>query len=163
VTATLSAVAGGLRRAERHGRDVEVVDATHDSRQVAPGWLFCAIPGARDDGHRHAPDAVASGAAALLVERWLDLPVPQVRVPSVRAAVGQAAAIVHGRPSEQLTVVGVTGTNGKTSITYLLEGRVRCSGARDRHDRDRRGAYPRRTAAGRAHDAGGHGSAAAVP
>jgi UDP-N-acetylmuramoyl-L-alanyl-D-glutamate--2,6-diaminopimelate ligase len=121
VTATLSAVAGGLRRAERHGSDVEVVDATHDSRQVAPGWLFCAIPGVREDGHRHAPDAVAAGAAALLVERWLDLPVPQVRVPSVRAAVGQAAAIVHGRPSERLTVVGVTGTNGKTSITYLLE------------------------------------------
>ena len=121
MTATLSAVAGGLRRAERHGSDVELVDATHDSRQVAPGWLFCAIPGARDDGHRHAPDAVASGAAALLVERWLDLPVPQVRVPSVRAAVGQAAAIVHGLPSERLTVVGVTGTNGKTSITYLLE------------------------------------------
>ena len=121
MTATLSAVAGGLRRAERHGRDVEVIDATHDSRQVAPGWLFCAIPGARDDGHRHAPDAVDSGAAALLVERWLDLPVPQIRVPSVRAAVGPAAAIVHGRPSEHLTVVGVTGTNGKTSITYLLE------------------------------------------
>ncbi len=121
MTATLSAVAGGLRRAERHGHDVEVVDATHDSRQAAPGWLFCAIPGARDDGHRHAHDAVAAGAPALLVERWLDLPVPQVRVPSVRAAVGPAAAIVHGRPSERLTVVGVTGTNGKTSITYLLE------------------------------------------
>lgn len=121
MTATLSAVACALRRAERHGSDVEVVDATHDSRQIAPGWLFCAIPGARDDGHRHAPDAVAAGAAALLVERWLDLPVPQVRVPSVRAAVGSAAAVVHGRPSDRLTVVGVTGTNGKTSVTYLLE------------------------------------------
>jgi UDP-N-acetylmuramoyl-L-alanyl-D-glutamate--2,6-diaminopimelate ligase len=121
VTATLSAVAGGLRRAERHGRDVELVDATHDSRQAAPGWLFCAIPGAKDDGHRHAPQAVAAGAAALLVERWLDLPVPQVRVPSVRAAAGPAAAVVHGRPSDHLKVIGVTGTNGKTSITYLLE------------------------------------------
>jgi UDP-N-acetylmuramoyl-L-alanyl-D-glutamate--2,6-diaminopimelate ligase len=122
VTATLSDVAAGLRRAERHGSDVELVDATHDSRQVGPGWLFCAIRGNTVDGHDHAAQAVEAGAAALLVERWLDLPVPQVRVPSVRASAGPAAAIVHGRPSDELTVVGITGTNGKTTTAYLLEG-----------------------------------------
>jgi UDP-N-acetylmuramoyl-L-alanyl-D-glutamate--2,6-diaminopimelate ligase len=122
VTATLSDVAAGLRRAERHGPDVEVVDATHDSRQVVPGGLFCAIRGRTADGHDHAPAAVEAGAAALLVERWLDLRVPQVKVPSVRAAAGPAAATVHGHPSRELTVVGVTGTNGKTTTAYLLEG-----------------------------------------
>jgi UDP-N-acetylmuramoyl-L-alanyl-D-glutamate--2,6-diaminopimelate ligase len=122
VTATLSDVAAGLRRAERHGADVELVDATHDSRQVAPGWLFCAIRGRTSDGHEHAPAAIEAGAAALLVERWLDLPVPQIKVPSVRAAAGPAAAIVHDQPSDELTVVGITGTNGKTTTAYLLEG-----------------------------------------
>ncbi len=128
MTATLSQVASGLRRAERHGADVEVVDATHDSRQVAPGWLFCAIRGAQTDGHLHAAEAVERGAAGVLVERWLDLDVPQVRVGSVRGAAGPAAAVVHGHPSRDLTVVGVTGTNGKTTTTYLLEAAFGAAG-----------------------------------
>jgi UDP-N-acetylmuramoyl-L-alanyl-D-glutamate--2,6-diaminopimelate ligase len=100
VTATLSDVAAGLRRAERHGPDVELVDATHDSRQVGPGGCS-ARSGQHDvDGHDHAPAAVEAGAAALLVERWLDLPVPQVRVPSVRAAMGPAAPR-RARPPER--------------------------------------------------------------
>jgi UDP-N-acetylmuramoyl-L-alanyl-D-glutamate--2,6-diaminopimelate ligase len=122
VTATLSDVAAALPRAERHGPDADLVDASHDSRQIEDGWLFCAIRGTTTDGHAHAPRAVEAGAAGLLVERWLDLPVPQVKVPSVRAAAGPAAAIVHDRPSEDLTVVGITGTNGKTTTAYLLEG-----------------------------------------
>jgi UDP-N-acetylmuramoyl-L-alanyl-D-glutamate--2,6-diaminopimelate ligase len=128
VTAALSTVASHLDGAERRGEDVQVVDATHDSRRAAPDWLFCAIVGACTDGHDHAADAVDRGAAALLVERWLDLPVPQVRVPSVRAATGPAAACVHGRPSDELTVVGLTGTNGKTTTAYLLEGAFAASG-----------------------------------
>ena len=128
MTATLSAVAAALRHAERHGPDVEVLDATHDSRQVEPGTLFCAIPGARQDGHDHASDAVAAGATALLVERWLDQPVPQVRVPSVRAATGPAASVVHGHPSEELQVVGITGTNGKTTTSYLVEAAAGAAG-----------------------------------
>ncbi len=122
MTALLSDVVRALPRAERHGHDVELHDATHDSRQADRGWLFCAIPGARVDGHEHAAAAVERGAAALLVERWLGLDVPQVRVPSVRAATGPAAAVVHGEPSRQLAVAGITGTNGKTTVTYLLEG-----------------------------------------
>jgi UDP-N-acetylmuramoyl-L-alanyl-D-glutamate--2,6-diaminopimelate ligase len=128
VTATLFAVAAELRRSERHGSDVALDDATHDSRQVGPGWLFCAVPGSRVDGHDHAATAVEQGASALLVERWLDLPVPQIRVPSVRAAMGPAAAVVHGQPSHELTVVGTTGTNGKTTTSYLLEGAFAAAG-----------------------------------
>jgi UDP-N-acetylmuramoyl-L-alanyl-D-glutamate--2,6-diaminopimelate ligase len=128
VSATLAAVAAELRRSERHGDDVVVEDATHDSRQAGPGTLFCAIPGSRSDGHDHAPTAVEQGASALLVERWLDLDVPQVKVPSVRAAAGPAAAVVHGHPSHQLTVVGVTGTNGKTTASYLLEAAFAAAG-----------------------------------
>jgi UDP-N-acetylmuramoyl-L-alanyl-D-glutamate--2,6-diaminopimelate ligase len=128
MSATLADVAAALRRSERHGDDVAITDATHDSRQVAAGTLFCAIPGARVDGHDHAPAAIAQGAAALLVERWLDLPVPQLKVPSVRAAVGPAAAVVHGHPSRELTVVGITGTNGKTTTAYLVEGAFAAAG-----------------------------------
>ena len=122
MTTTLDTIAARLREPSRRGGDAVVVDATHDSRQVAPGWLFCAVPGASADGHDHAPGAVEAGAAALLVERFLDLDVPQIKVPSVRAAMGPAAAAIHGDPSRHLTVVGVTGTNGKTTTSYLLEG-----------------------------------------
>ncbi|MFA9428941.1 UDP-N-acetylmuramoyl-L-alanyl-D-glutamate--2,6-diaminopimelate ligase [Egicoccus sp. AB-alg2] len=128
MTAYLSDVAAALPEAELRGDDVALVDATHDSRQVGDGWLFCAIRGATADGHDHAPQAVAQGASALLVERWLDVPAPQVLVPSVRAAAGPAAAVVHGRPSQELTVVGVTGTNGKTTTAYLLEAAFAAAG-----------------------------------
>ncbi len=132
MTATLAEVAAALPGAGVHGpaRDtaVPLVDATHDSRQVRAGWLFCAVVGARADGHDHAPQAVDDGAPALLVERPLDLDVPQLVVPSVRAMMGPAAAGVHGHPSRQLTVVGTTGTNGKTTVSYLLEGAFAAAG-----------------------------------
>lgn len=100
--------------------DVVLVDATHDSRQVAAGWLFCCVPGETVDGHDYAESAVAAGAAALLVERELAVDVPQIVVDDVRTAMGWAAAILHGHPSSALTVVGVTGTNGKSSVVQLL-------------------------------------------
>ncbi|MFO7779338.1 MAG: UDP-N-acetylmuramoyl-L-alanyl-D-glutamate--2,6-diaminopimelate ligase [Nitriliruptoraceae bacterium] len=132
MTATLAEVAAALPGAGRPAgtalEGVHLVDATHDSRQVRPGWLFCAVPGSRTDGHDHAAPAVADGAAALLVERPLDLAVPQLVVPSVRAAMGPAAAVIHGHPSRQLTVVGTTGTNGKTTVSYLLEGAFAAAG-----------------------------------
>jgi UDP-N-acetylmuramoyl-L-alanyl-D-glutamate--2,6-diaminopimelate ligase len=99
---------------------VDVTAATHDSRQVRAGTLFCCVPGARHDGHDFARAAVADGAAALLVERRLDLGVPELVVPSVRAAMGPLSAALAGFPSEQLQVVGITGTNGKTTIAHLL-------------------------------------------
>ena len=84
-----------LRRDTGH---VEIPDLTHDSRAVAPGMLFCAVPGAESDGHDHAPAALAAGAAALLVERELDLDVPQIVVP--RGAAGHGPGRSGGvRPS----------------------------------------------------------------
>jgi UDP-N-acetylmuramoyl-L-alanyl-D-glutamate--2,6-diaminopimelate ligase len=128
VSIALSSLASALEGVERRGADVEVVDATHDSRQVAPGWLFCAVPGTTQDGHEHAGRAVEQGAAALLVERWLPIDVPQLRVPSVRGAMGTCAALVHGRPSEHLTAIGITGTNGKTTTAYLVEAAAAACG-----------------------------------
>lgn len=100
---------------------VEITSVVHDSRAVRPGALFCCIPGDVTDGHVHAPEAVAAGAVALLVERWLPLDVPQARVPSVRAVLGPLAARFFGEPAFAMRVLGVTGTNGKTTTTYLLE------------------------------------------
>lgn len=99
---------------------VAVTRTTHDSRDVRPGDLYCCVPGARTDGHDHAPGAVAAGAVALLCERPLGLGRPEVRVPSVRRAMGPVAAAVAGHPSHALTVLGVTGTNGKTTVVSLL-------------------------------------------
>ncbi|HMJ79294.1 MAG TPA: UDP-N-acetylmuramoyl-L-alanyl-D-glutamate--2,6-diaminopimelate ligase [Iamia sp.] len=100
--------------------EVVVTGTTHDSRAVRPGDLYCCVPGARTDGHDHAPAAVAAGAAALLCERPMGLGVPEVRVPSVRQAMGPVAAAVAGHPSESLAVLGITGTNGKTTVVSLL-------------------------------------------
>jgi len=109
-----------------------VVDLTHDSRQVRPGWAFACVVGEHADGHAFAPDAVAAGAAALVVERPLPTDavgtVPQLVVPDVRAALGGLAADVHGHPSRRLTMVGVTGTNGKTTTTHLLAAILRHAG-----------------------------------
>ena len=105
-----------------------VVDVAHDSRDAGPGVLFACRPGATRDGHDFASDAAAAGAAALLSERELPLPVPQLVVPSVAAALGPVAAAVHGRPSEALLLLGVTGTNGKTTTAFLLEAALRAAG-----------------------------------
>ncbi len=119
VLATL--VTGRLVGPAAH-RTVAVGDVTHDSRAVAPGTLFACRPGAIADGHDFAPDAVARGATALLVERPLALDVPQLLVDSVAQRLGPVAAAVHGDPSGALAIVGVTGTNGKTTCATLLEG-----------------------------------------
>ncbi|MEZ5169858.1 MAG: UDP-N-acetylmuramoyl-L-alanyl-D-glutamate--2,6-diaminopimelate ligase [Acidimicrobiia bacterium] len=110
--------------------DLDVTSVAHDSRAVAPGALFACIPGELTDGHDHAPDAVAAGAVALLVDRPLDLDVVQILVGSVRAGLGPAAAAVEGNPSRHIVVVGVTGTNGKTSTTLLLESVFTAAGLR---------------------------------
>lgn len=97
-----------------------ITDVVHDSRSVTAGALFCCLPGTHTDGHRHAPDAVAAGATALLVERVLDLPVPQVVVADARLAMGHLAAAFHHRPALRMTMVGITGTNGKTTTASLV-------------------------------------------
>jgi UDP-N-acetylmuramoyl-L-alanyl-D-glutamate--2,6-diaminopimelate ligase len=100
--------------------DVEVTSVVHDTRQVAPGALFCCVPGAQTDGHDLVDDAAAAGASALLVERSVDSRLPQLLTQSVRDAMGPVAAAFWGHPSESLTVAGVTGTSGKTTTTHLL-------------------------------------------
>jgi UDP-N-acetylmuramoyl-L-alanyl-D-glutamate--2,6-diaminopimelate ligase len=99
----------------------EVKSVVHDSRDAGPGALFCCIRGAVTDGHAFAPAAVRAGATALLVEEWVPVDVPQARVGSVRAVLGPMAARFHGEPSFAMRVLGITGTNGKTTVTYLLE------------------------------------------
>ncbi|MEM9036178.1 MAG: UDP-N-acetylmuramoyl-L-alanyl-D-glutamate--2,6-diaminopimelate ligase [Actinomycetota bacterium] len=108
--------------------DVAIHDVTHDSRVVGPGSLFACVPGERFDGHDFASAAIDRGAVALLVERSLDLPVPMLRVRSVREALGPAAAAVHGDPSMNLQVIGITGTNGKTTTAALLASILRSAG-----------------------------------
>jgi len=107
-----------------------VRDAAHDSRDVPPGSLFFCIRGEHADGHAFAQQAVDAGAAALVVDHPLAVAAPQLVVRSVREAIGPMAAEVFGHPARGLTVVGITGTNGKTTITYLLESVFRAAGRR---------------------------------
>ncbi len=109
---------------------VQVAALAYDSRRVGPGTLFFCVPGFTRDGHDHAPDAVARGACALVVERPLDLGVPEVIVGSVRDAMGPAAARFFGVPTRRLAVVGVTGTNGKTTTAFILRGLLEAVGRR---------------------------------
>ncbi len=113
----------------RGGDDVDIDIVVADSRTSRPGALFACVPGTATDGHLHAPAALERGARALLVEHFIDgLDVPQVRVRSVREVVGPLAARVLDDPSRDLRVLGVTGTNGKTTTTYLLDAIARAAG-----------------------------------
>src|SRR2546423_14065675 len=94
--------------------DVEITSLAYDSRRVTPGTLFFAVPGFQFDGHDFAPEAVQRGAAALVVERPLDLGVPEGVVDSVRATMGPAAARFYGDPSAAPSVGAVAGAKGKT-------------------------------------------------
>ena len=111
--------------------DVEIADLAYDNRSVRPGTLFFCVPGFTRDGHDFAADAVARGAAALVVERPLGIDgVPEVQVPSARAAMAEAAARFHGDPTATLRVVGVTGTNGKTTTCFLVRALLEAAGIR---------------------------------
>jgi UDP-N-acetylmuramoyl-L-alanyl-D-glutamate--2,6-diaminopimelate ligase len=106
----------------------EVSSLAYDSRRVERGGLFFCVPGLQSDGHDFAGPAVEAGAAALVVERALELGVPEVHVESARAAMGPIAARFYGEPTEQLRVVGVTGTNGKTTTAYLVRALLEAGG-----------------------------------
>ncbi len=114
-----------LRRAP-----VEIRDLSYDARSAGPGALFFCVPGGRADGHDFAPEAVANGAVALVVERPLELDVPQLVVADARRAMGIAADEFFGRPSEELQIAGVTGTNGKTTTAFLLYAILAAAGRR---------------------------------
>src|SRR5512133_19137 len=112
------------------GAALEIRELAYDAREVPAGSLFFCIPGARVDGHDLAADAVRAGAAALVVERTLDVDVPQLVVPSVRTAMPRAAVEFFGDPTASLPVLGVTGTNGKTTTAYLLWSILDAAGER---------------------------------
>ncbi len=108
--------------------EVEIAGLAYDSRAVSGGELFFCVSGFQRDGHEFAPQALAAGAAALVVERRLSLGVPEVLVPSARAAMAPIAARFYGDPTAQLRVVGVTGTNGKTTTAYLVRALLEAVG-----------------------------------
>ncbi|PZR84370.1 MAG: UDP-N-acetylmuramoyl-L-alanyl-D-glutamate--2,6-diaminopimelate ligase [Candidatus Aeolococcus gillhamiae] len=127
-TAGIASAAGG------EPPDVEVAAVTNDSRDAAPGSLFVAIPGRREDGHGHAGDAVRRGATAVVAEHLIEplLPagVPVVVVEDSRRALSALAAAFHGDPSRSLTVAGVTGTDGKTTTATMLWAAWQAAGLR---------------------------------
>ena len=108
--------------------DIEVTDLTYDNRQVTPGTLFFCVLGFTRDGHEFAPEAIARGAVALVVQRALGLGVPEIAVPDVRAAMPPAAAAFYGHPTAELQTVGVTGTNGKTTTAFLVRALLEAAG-----------------------------------
>ncbi len=127
----LERLVAALEPVEVLGRpSVEVRDLAYDARAVTPGALFFAVPGERADGHDFAPEAVERGAVALVVERALDLTVPQIVVRDGRAAMAPVADAFYGEPTSELEVVGVTGTSGKTTTSFLLFAILAAAGRR---------------------------------
>jgi len=112
------------------GPAVEVRDLAYDARAVTPGALFFAVPGEHADGHDFAGAAVEAGAVAVVVQRELALQVPQVVVADSRAAMAPAADVFFGEPTRELEVVGVTGTSGKTTTSFLLFAILAAAGRR---------------------------------
>ncbi len=107
---------------------IEISHLAYDNRVAVPGTLFFCVPGFTRDGHEFAPDAIARGAVALVVERPLNLGVPEIRVPEVREAMAGAAARFYGDPTATLRVAGVTGTNGKTTTAFLIRALLEADG-----------------------------------
>ena len=100
---------------------VDIAALCNDSRRVTPGSLFFCTPGVRMDAHDFAPQAVEKGASALVVERVLDVPVPQVVVEDVRIATSYIAAAFYGHPADEMIMIGITGTKGKTTTSFLVK------------------------------------------
>jgi UDP-N-acetylmuramoyl-L-alanyl-D-glutamate--2,6-diaminopimelate ligase len=111
-------------------KDPEVSGVFADSREICPDSVFCCIEGEKDDGHRYIPAAEAAGAAALVCERPVETGLPLFRTSSTRGLMGELAALAYGEPASKLFMVGVTGTNGKTTTTYILRGILQAAGLR---------------------------------
>jgi UDP-N-acetylmuramoyl-L-alanyl-D-glutamate--2,6-diaminopimelate ligase len=109
---------------------VDIRDLIYDAREATPGSLFFCVPGLRLDGHEFAAEAVTNGAVALVVERTLDIRVPQLVVPDARDAMAVAADEFFGCPTRDLVVAGATGTNGKTTTSFLLHAVLEAAGLR---------------------------------
>ena len=129
----LSELSRHIPNCQRVGDDVAVQALAYDSRQVTPGTLFVALRGANSDGHDFIPQAMNSGAAALVVNAdcagWYGKRgVPALVVPDTRQALPGLAAVFYGEPSRALDLIGVTGTNGKTTTSYMIESILRTWG-----------------------------------
>ncbi len=99
----------------------EIIALSADSRKMGKSTLFFCLNGGKVDSHEYAQEAIANGAVAIVTERELSVPVPQLVVEDSREALGVAASIFYGEPTKDMTVIGVTGTNGKTTTSYLLQ------------------------------------------
>ena len=131
----LSEIVQMLPDAQRQGNDAEVAEIAYDSRSVTPGALFVALRGAKSDGHDYIAQALNKGAAALMIHAdragWYGAHgLPTIIVPNTRAILPFLSAEFYGRPSEQLDLIGVTGTNGKTTTAYMIESIFRTLGER---------------------------------
>lgn len=124
----LARATGDLFTELRGPGDIVVSGVSYDSRKVAPGDLFFCIPGTVTDGHSFAPVAVEAGASALCVQRPLEIEIPQLVVKEVRNAMPRVAARFFDEPAGELTLLGVTGTNGKTTTAFLLDSILRADG-----------------------------------
>lgn len=110
--------------------DIDITGIAYDSRRVNPGDLFVAVEGIHVDGHHYLNDAIARGAAAVAIERPARVPegVPVLRMPSTRIGLAELSAELYGRPSRRLKLAGVTGTDGKTTVTHMAEHVLQASG-----------------------------------
>jgi UDP-N-acetylmuramoyl-L-alanyl-D-glutamate--2,6-diaminopimelate ligase len=127
----LSELAGSVPAARLEGgAEVEVSSVGFDSRRMAPGGLFVAIQGLQRDGLDFAPEAVARGAVAIASESRPPLDIPWLRVRDAREALGRLASTLLGAPAEALKLVGVTGTNGKSTTAALIEAALQSAGRR---------------------------------
>jgi len=125
----LSKLLTNLSDKEAHGRvDVEIMGMAQDSRQVKPGDLFVAVKGLDADGHDFIPDAIRQGAVAVVGERETSISVPYVLVPDSRQALAHLAAAFYGHPARKLRVIGVTGTDGKTTTVELIRSILAAAG-----------------------------------
>lgn len=122
----LAAAAGAISVVGDH--DVRITGLTFDSRAVEPGDLFAALPGSDFDGHRYIPSAIERGAAAILSEQVVAADVPVIVVENSRAALAPVADTFYGHPSHELIMVGLTGTDGKTTTSFLVRDLLRAGG-----------------------------------
>ena len=125
--ATLARACGDVL-VQAPAEDVPVAGLAYDSRAVEAGHLFFCIPGTLSDGHAYAETAVAAGAVALCVERPTGAGVPEIVVSDARSAMARVAAEFYGRPGDELMLLGVTGTNGKTTTAFLIESILSAAG-----------------------------------
>lgn len=128
MSATLEQIVGAIPGKAASTGTADISDVTHDSRRAGPGTLFVAIPGSAVDGHEFVASAIEQGASAIMVERPTGSSIPAIIVDDARAAMAYAANVVHGMPDRDLTLLGVTGTNGKTTVVHMCRAVWRAMG-----------------------------------